>query len=136
MRREYHNHRAKIIVFAYILPFLAVAVALYTFQQQRDQRRAQAVTTFAQAREAVLFNCAQVEIVKKQLRITLIEQKAKAKQDLEAFKKDPHLYSILKDQLDRGLKRQDKIIRRFAPVDCEKLPFIREGLTPYPPDGN
>src|SRR6476659_4728992 len=133
MRREYKQHRAKIIVFAYVLPFLAVALALYAYQEQRDTRRAQAVTAFSEARAAVLYNCEQIEVVKKQLRLSLIEAKSKAKNDLKAVKDDPKLYPMLKSQLDRGLVQQNKLIARFAPVNCKTLPFVNRGKTPYPP---
>lgn len=123
--------KAKLVVFAYVIPFLAVALALWSVQQQREESRRQAEAVFSETRQTVLINCQGIEDVKTQLRHTLSEQKAAAKKQLEQFRDQPLLYATLKRQLPAQLKKQDVIIKRFKPIDCKKLPFINRGKEPF-----
>ena len=64
--RKTINRNAKLVIIAYILPFLCVAGALYSFDQQRSARREIAVDVFAETRAISLLYCQYIERVKKE----------------------------------------------------------------------
>ena len=127
--RKTINRNAKLVIIAYILPFLCVAGALYSFDQQRSARREIAEDVFAETRAITLLNCQSIERVKKEIRNVFLETRRNA---IEARRSATSLTEPQVRQINRTIEFANRKLRSFRAIDCLKQPLLRLGKKPYP----